>query len=477
VGKCTESLSKRFWQKAQGDFQKSMMRVSLENIFQSGEILRVPFELNLDSIGILQVETLLRVLPGKRLVMKAKQDGVAFLVKIFRENHSYQKELKGYDLLCAANIATPKRLQYGELTQGAYCFYEYIENLQPFKQVIEQTAEKEKSQRLQELLALLSAMYKGKVFQQDLHFDNFAYAGGVLLAMDPASCRTLHQQNGAQENLALLLAQMPLSEWPTALEDIHHAFPELDSAQLEKRGEQRWKKRLQIFLKKIYRECTYVKRWSLTLAASQRLEIYGVRKHCSESMMRALESVTTPSPAAEYLKRGESSLVYTVEVDGYKKVVKHSRNKTFGRLLRRCLRRSRASNSWYFSHLLLEAGVSAPQPMALVERKWGPFVLESWFISEYVEADTLLDIWYYEKPTASLLAQVKNIFSVMRFLGISHGDMKATNLLVVENRIFLIDYDGATQHATKRCALKAIEKDKTRFLENWNTSPLKKTIL
>lgn len=296
-----------------------MTRISFKDIFQTSNEWRSPFELDLGSAGVMQIEAVLRILPNKRLVMKARHNHSTLLLKVFRENHSYQKELKGYDALSAANIATPKRLKHGVLAEGSYCIYEYIENLRPFNEAIEHLPEKEKAARLQELLTFLGQMYQNKVCQEDLHLGNFAYAGNALWALDPASCKIFHQQSQVHDNLALLLAQMPLSEWPTALENIHHRFPDLDREALEKSGEARWKKRLHIFLKKIYRDCSYVRCWSKKMGAGQKLKLYSVREACTPNWILALESVMTPPLTAEYLKRGGSSLVYTIEVDGQKK--------------------------------------------------------------------------------------------------------------------------------------------------------------
>lgn len=450
-----------------------MMQISLEKAFQSGDKLTPPFELDLGAAGTLHVEALLRVLPGKRLVMKARRGNEVLLAKIFREKRSYWTEERGYEILRATKANTPERLQHGELTQGAYCFYRYIENLRPLKTVFDQANPEEKSCHMHTLLVLLGTMYQRGVCQQDLHLDNFAYAGDKLLALDPASCITIQKPGEQIKNLGLLLSQLSRKDWPAALREMQQQFPQYDNKQLQAVGQQSWKKRLRHFLKKIYRECTYVKYWNKKQGFMQRLDIYCVRGDCSESMKAALEAILHPLPnTTEYLKRGQSSLVYLLEVDGCNRVVKHSRNKTTERLLRRSFRRSRASNAWYFSHMLLEAGIHTPRPVALVERKIGPIVLESWFISEYVEGDNLLDTWLYSEPEVWQLAEIENLFAVMEDLKISHGDMKGSNLLVTENKMFLIDYDGMREHTLNAIAHYSIKKDRERLSRNWKNVKL-----
>src|SRR5690606_32961026 len=137
--------------------------------------------------------------------------------------------------------------------------------------------------------------------QEDLHLGNFAFAGDRLLVLDPASCRSLKDDTDKKENLGLLLAQWPLESWPLVVAAICEYFPEFTVEEVEVCGRRRWKKRLQDFLEKIYRECSYVRYWSVNLGALQRLEIRARRQFCSPQMTQVLESLSCPPTDREYL--------------------------------------------------------------------------------------------------------------------------------------------------------------------------------
>ena len=50
---------------------------------------------------------------------------------------------------------------------------------------------------------------------------------------------------------------------------------------------------------------------------------------------------------------------------------------------------------------------------------------------------------------------------------ISHGDLKATNLLWDQGRIVLIDLDAMVQHRSVRQHARAWQRDRSRLLRNW----------
>jgi tRNA A-37 threonylcarbamoyl transferase component Bud32 len=438
-----------------------------KELSELGHQVRAPFSVRIDAQNDLTFGALLRILPGKRIVGIGEYKGKQTLIKLFFHSRNYLQELSGVEKIKKTDINTPPIIEHFALEEGGICFYELLENTQPFDDAWKSADQAKQQKMLEELLSILKKMYDARLYQSDLHLGNFIYSKEQLYALDPASLVPLTGPELIAKNLAALIAQFPLTDWQTVLSAVTPLFPELNNEQLNKQANTKWQQRMRDFLKKIYRDCTYVKCWSKKLGAVQQLDLYAIREHCSNNLIKALETIITLPPNLEYLKKGESSLVYTVEVDGHKRVIKNSRNKSIWRTLRRFFGRSRASNSWYFSHLLAEAGINTPKPIALVERKWGPLVLESWFVSDYIEADTLLDVWLYEVPSPVQINQVKKLFDVMRFLGISHGDMKATNLLVANNQVYLIDFDSMQQHRTKLRAYYFLKSDRDRLLMNW----------
>ena len=59
----------------------------------------------------------------------------------------------------------------------------------------------------------------------------------------------------------------------------------------------------------------------------------------------------------------------------------------------------------------------------------------------------------------------------MRDYGIVHGDMKATNFLVTDQGLTVLDLDGMFQESDQRRFAKAFGKDLQRFAKNWENDP------
>ena len=57
----------------------------------------------------------------------------------------------------------------------------------------------------------------------------------------------------------------------------------------------------------------------------------------------------------------------------------------------------------------------------------------------------------------------------MYLLQISHGDMKATNIKLQNNKPVLIDLDSMRQHSQATPALQAHVRDLRRFMQNWQS--------
>jgi len=75
---------------------------------------------------------------------------------------------------------------------------------------------------------------------------------------------------------------------------------------------------------------------------------------------------------------------------------------------------------------------------------------------------------FAEAAQQAVKSAVLSAFEKLAAARISHGDMKATNLLWVDNELFFIDLDAAQQHSPWSLTWrKNHNKDKRRFLKNW----------
>jgi len=168
------------------------------------------------------------------------------------------------------------------------------------------------------------------------------------------------------------------------------------------------------------------------------------------------------------LKDDKSTTLVKITHNDKEYVVKRFNPRSAWHKIKRALRKTRAASCWEMSHIFQECGLKVPNPVAKIEKKWGCFKADSFFICEYVEGVELLD-WLPSQnkdQIEQVTEQIIEIFSIFKENNLSHGDMKATNLLRCNSKLFLIDLDVAKQHRSGLTFLKAHKRDKKRFCRN-----------
>ena len=180
------------------------------------------------------------------------------------------------------------------------------------------------------------------------------------------------------------------------------------------------------------------------------------------------------------LKQGRTATLALVEHAGRKLVIKRYNIKGLGHALSRCWRPSRAWHSWIEAHRLGFLGIATPRPLALIEQRAGPLRGKAWLIADYCAGEDLLSRlapYVDSGPPAWELDAIQQLFRQLSAARISHGDLKATNLLWHEDRLKLIDLDAMRQHDTFATFARAWRKDRERFLRNWpESSVLRQTL-
>ena len=74
------------------------------------------------------------------------------------------------------------------------------------------------------------------------------------------------------------------------------------------------------------------------------------------------------------------------------------------------------------------------------------------------------------KPPSDLAQALLTLFEMLYRLRISHGDLKAANLIWHEGRVWLIDLDAVKQHRSDTAFARAWRSDRARLLRNWPAS-------
>ena len=139
----------------------------------------------------------------------------------------------------------------------------------------------------------------------------------------------------------------------------------------------------------------------------------------------------------------------------------------------RAVRRSRASRCWQMSFAFAQAGLCVARPYMMHEQRLAMFNLDAFFATQKLAGQELLAALpkLERAEQDQVVTAIRDMFERFEAFSLSHGDMKATNLLWDGNRLALIDLDAAHQHARKLSWRKANRKDRRRFLKNWQDQP------
>jgi len=451
--------------------------------FINGEKLDgLPFDLMID--GTLYVCTeVLRLLPAKRLVVKAHSAEQTVVIKMFAKakkgERELARELQGYHHVEKTGVKTPKLLfTVAELSGCCAVAYEYLEQAQPIEsgsslELLEQTTDL--------LFELTATLHQSACYQSDFHLDNILMKSGHCFLIDLASINCTQESDGLNKqeslaNLALLIVQFKGRQQDylsSKVEDYYHRrgwlFDEREKKAMELTVNKAWLKRKVNYLSKCFRSCTMTdyKKTLSTEYGFQRAFINAVGRHFINDIDQVMSQ-------GKMLKDGNSATVVQINHAGVEFVVKRYNIKGIWHFVSRCFRPSRAAVSWKNANLLELIGVATPTPFGFIEKRFLGLRYTAYFISEMVPAKELLDVYEEKMPTERELQQLQVIFTLLQQYQISHGDLKAQNLLLDEQEsVLLIDLDAMKECSSLNSFQRAFAKDKARFLRNWHAPKIK----
>lgn len=455
--------------------------VDAEDLRKAGRLPATPFCVMLADGRAIAVHRLLRVLPGKRIVGEGVWDGRRVLVKLFvaggSERH-WAQEKTGIAALQQAGLLTPDLLLAAPLAQGGHVLLTaFLDGSLTLAEAWESLAALPAGSSaaldvLRPAFRLLGKLHASGLVQEDLHLGNFLRHGDLVLIIDGDAVRAItpgKRLNEAQAsaNLAILLAQLPAA-WDACRDELLAAYQagggerisDLGALEGELARVRRW--RLNDYLAKTVRDCT------LFAVRSDFSRFAVVQRKVADQLAPLLETPDAAMLQGRLLKDGRTSTVARVEQPGCLLVIKRYNLKNLQHALERFWRPSRAWHSWREGHRLSFLGIPTPEPLAMIEERIGPFRRRAFLVNAYCPGPHLLQALTPDKPPASEMAQaISSLFQALYHNRISHGDLKATNLLWHEGRVWLVDLDAVVQHRSESGFEPAWRRDRARFLRNW----------
>lgn len=453
--------------------------VSAGQLRAAGRSPDTPFRIALGDGRELVMLRLLRVLPGKRIVGEAEFGGLRVLAKLFvapGSDRHWARERLGLEALRAAGLVTPETLASCALAEGGYAllsrFHADAEPLAAAWDRVKDVAvgDHEAIVLFAPVLEVLARMHQAGLAQEDLHLGNFLRTADVLLIIDGDSVKDFGRPLTAAEaagNLGMLLAQLPAA-WDAARSSLLSIYRDaggiagFDEIRLQAAIDEVRDWRVTDFLGKCVRDCSL---FSVERSAAR---FSSVRRECADGLAPLLHDPDQGLEKGVRLKSGNTCTVARTQVAGREVVIKRYNLKSVGHALSRLWRPSRAWHSWREAHRLGLFGIATPAPLVLVEERLGPLRRRAWLVTEHCPGATLLDhLSADDEPSSAEASAITTLFTTLNRLKISHGDLKASNLLWHAGRVWLIDLDATTQHRSEATYRKAWRRDRARLLRNW----------
>lgn len=436
-------------------------------------------------------ERVVRIMPGKRMVVFGKWKGKQVVAKLFFEKQHakkhMEKDVAGFKLLSYHKIPTPTL--YDQTTSADkkihILIFERIldaENLDEIWRSKNSVAEL--LPLLQSVIVEIATQHVFGIVQQDLHFKNFILNEKTVFTLDGGQIQIFSDrlpQPQSMRHLALFLSQLGAGTelyqeklfrfyaksrgWSLKPKDIKEIFHMISCC-----NKTRWRK----FSKKIFRESTDF---------ACRNDQYTISMYNRRFQSRELlDFLSNPDSVfknenIEILKSGHSATVIKTKFNNLDCVIKRYNIKNFQHRIRRCFRSTRAAKSWRIAQKFHLFGISTPTPIAFIEKRFFGFRAQSYYVSEYVAGEHagiyLQQHAEQKEKTSMLIKKISALLKSLAQLNVTHGDLKITNILVNEKaQPVLIDLDGAKEHTKSRTFEKYWCKDIARLLNNFSPHTL-----
>ncbi len=423
-----------------------------------------------------------RSLPGKRLVFLGEYAGARVFVKLYldpgRGRRHWQRELNGLKAFQQGNIPTAELLYAGQTAGRGWPVIVLTEltGMQSVKQAWDEADTEEREQILRRMTMLLARHHRSGIYQTDLHLGNFLLSAQEIFSLDGAgvtfSSSEITQVSGLQ-NIGLLLAQLP-PKWESHVAEVYEIYagergwsggPGAEELlrQVRLARAARWRE----FRNKLLRDCT-------AFSYTKHRDGFQVvaRDYAGREMSDLLRDPDASFPGEERaLKNGNTCTVWATTVNGRGVVIKRYNVKGFWHGIKLVLQEGRGVRSWVNGYRLRFYGIPTPRPIALLKRRSGLLFCKAYLLAEQVQSVCAQE-WFNDSAVAReekeiMAGKVAQILQGLQQQQISHGDLKASNILISSGEAMLIDLDAMCQHANTARFNRVWAKDIRRFLKNW----------
>jgi tRNA A-37 threonylcarbamoyl transferase component Bud32 len=470
-----------------------MSRLSGSEIASMGRQLSTPFHISIlknNKAIDFRVDSILRIVPGRRFVAVGTWQEKTVILKLFFDQKSWKtnifRDVDGIRHLKEAGIPTAElvlQTTTEDSVAGALLF-EYLETGEGLSSLFEHAEDdREQDDILHRAITSIASCHRAGLWQADIHLDNFMLYQDTVHVIDGGDIKFSEGSLNAEvclNNMALFLAQLAVRFDQKSAEYLQLYYRHMPELRVE--GSQKFQER--ITAARINRLDNYEKKLfrSTTAHCCERIDgkfvVYD-RSIESDGLQKFIIDPDSFIVEERLMKKGNSSTLALVEIGDSKYVLKRYNMKGFWHRISRSLRPSRAHHSWRNALILKMLGIETPMPYLFMEKRiLGVFRSTAYYLSEWVDhenfgeeidADTISDDRF--ELAVDLFRQMFSILSTYR---ISHGDTKASNFIIRDGEIVVLDLDSMKRHGAGKNFEEKRSKDLGRFRRNWNSSRMQK---
>ena len=462
-----------------------MSNLSCEDLIAMGRAIPTPFHMTVageESREDIRVQRVLRLVPGKRLVCLANWRDSTVIMKLFFAPRHWKRhignDIRGIDLLEEHHIPTPGLLHRTTTAdqQGGLLLTEFLRQGATLGELFDQAVNDIERQRLGKLvIETIANCHSAGFWQADIHLDNFMVAGDRVYLLDGGDIRKPEaklRRKTVLKNLALFFAQFPVSTDAAipllaehysrhgvalSAEERQHLPCLVKAARIE---------RLARYEKKLFRSTT-----AHNCISKKNRHIVYDRSIESAELNEFIDDPDSFFEETRLLKDGNSSTVAVITIGPREFVAKRYNVKGFRHGLKRALQPSRAHHSWRNAAILAMLGIPTPHPCLYMEQRLYRFRKTAYFLCEKIDGDDVLT--RINSPDSALIdadklvSAFKSLLDVFADYQISHGDMKASNFIFKNDKLFVLDLDAMKRHRFSALFRRAHRRDRVRLMRNW----------
>lgn len=466
-----------------------MKTYTSSELLKLGRHIATPFLVEIYKTGRvdqIEINEIIRIVPGKRLVGRAKWQGAIVIVKIFfaplRWRPNLSRDIFGINLLRKRGLRAPDILHDGIISdnKGAALILEYVQGSETIGEFFKKAeSASERQVWSSKMMRAIGVCHRRGLWQSDIHMDNFLQSKSHIYYLDGGGIRKLQDSSNIDlicNNIALFLAQFPvendqniaalLKEYCNENKQLNTLNKNLIAVKVREARNLR----ISNYEKKLFRSTTAHR----SIRSFSKFVVYA-REIYSSSLESFLSDPNSYIKKESLMKDGNSTTVAQFNLNGKICVIKRYNLNSLWQKIKYLFKTSRAAKCWRNSLMLRMIGVETPRPFIIIEeRLFGLLRQKAYFVCEKIEAPNLLESLNGDQFNSSELGQIitkfRNLFQIMIDYKISHGDMKASNFIYHNGQLIVLDLDGMKRHPSNRAFKKAIRKDFKRFIKNWQNS-------